>query len=164
MPIGKNEVKITKVYTVEADEYSVEHDPTPNWSENQTPVTGPNSFEVRFEAEAGADIVASGATYDVYIQVVCLTNPGAPRGIGNLGDPGTPQLAAEAFAGWEYHSSGDSHKKQWKFLFPTAALQAAGADRETNQIYQVYVTLIDSAAGAKKIGCFAASEPFLLPG
>jgi hypothetical protein len=158
MAIGRNEVRITKVYTVEAGEFSAKHDPTPNWRENGPLAHGANTFNLRIEAEAGETIATNPAvTYSVQVQALCLTNPLATMFPPGILIGGIPAVAFPA-GGWEYQASEETYTRSWNILFPVFAL----APWHLNQVYQFFVTLIDTAAGPKQVACFAASEPFLL--
>lgn len=163
-----NEVKITKVYTVEAGEYSTEHDPTPNWKENSTPNRLANSFNLRIVAEAGTTIGNSGIPYQLIIQAACMTNPLAVL-CGNLN--AVLEGPAENFSntgGWEYQAFGENYTKSWSVSFPTTPLFVwpfggfMGAFNQVDQTWQFFVSLEDTASPAKAFACTAVSEPFRL--
>lgn len=161
MSIGRNEVRITKVYTVEAGEFSDKHDPTPNWRENGTPNHGAGSRNLRIEAEAGTTLGVSGMPYHVIIQAVCLTNPLAVLG-GNL----TPPPMVETFgANWEYQASEDKYTKSWSIPIPTGPLfttpPAPAFFKQVSETWQFIVSLEDPAT-PKHVACTLAGEPFLL--
>ncbi len=119
-----NEVKITKVYTVEAGEYSAEHDPTPNVSPSGIPNRLANSFNLRIEAEAGTTIGKSGWPYQVVIQAACLTNLLAVLW-GNLNAVlYWPDENFSSTGGWEFEASEDKYTKNWSVSFPTTPLFA----------------------------------------
>ncbi len=161
--IGPNEVRITKVYTVEAThEFSGEHDPTPNWRERAVPNLATGAFNLRIEAEAGATIGGGGAPYQLVIQGACLTNPLAAL-------PGNLNLilagAFNAASGWELQQSGEMYTNSWSITLPTFALfQAPPIVKQVDETWQLFVSLEDSAAPNTPMafGCYAASEPFRL--
>ncbi len=168
--MGPTEVRITKVYTVEAGEFSAKHDVTPNWRENRATPGGTSTFALRIEAEAGRGLGGGGvgaATYDLYIYPVCLTNPPAVQGFfTNL----TPiPLINTAFdlagAEWEYEANQEKYTKTWSFPLPDPRLGSfalvAFANFQVPQVYQYIVVLMDNAA-TKTFASFAVSEPFLL--
>ncbi len=172
--IGPNEVRITSVYTKEMDQHGGNHDPTPNWHTGRAPVMGgggASAFHLTIEAEAGVNIGGGPGAYDVYVQAACLTNPAAcvpGVGLGNLGDPLAPMIAGETFAAgdWEFQPEGDRYTITWDLNFPPpagVALGGAGMTLELHQVWQFFVTLIDTAT-PPAFACTAASPPFFLVG
>jgi hypothetical protein len=164
--MGPNEVKITKVYTVEVGEFSAQHDSTPNWREMVAPKHNVGAaFALRIEAEAGNALGNSPKTFNLYIQPVCLTNPGAVMGFWtNLrlipGDPGAIGGAFNATE-WEYDAAGDKYTKSWNI--PFSRPQGPGnifPGFQTPQVYQYYVTLVDAVGSA--FASTLASAPFIL--
>lgn len=175
-PIGHHEIRITRVYTVEAGEFAVKHDRTPNWSENRAPAGAVGSFHLRIEAEAGNLVNADNPSYVLDAKAVCLSNPDATSHHGFWNIPNLHfTFAAVAFTtdGWEYDSEGERYTRTWSIPFPqpASALYGRGAApaaawlTQINEIYQFFVTLIgvdDPTTGAKAVACSAISEPFLL--
>lgn len=173
MPIGAHEIRITKVYTVEANEFSSKHDLTPNWRENGTPAGGLNTFNLRIEAEAGESVLTDNPTYSLIAKARCLSNPAATAQLpGHVFNPPNLFVAAApvvfASDGWEYQASEEKYTRTWSIAFPVTAvlvpLVGGGPNSvpQVNEIYQFFVTLIDPAATNKSVACCAVSEPFLL--
>jgi hypothetical protein len=160
VPIGENEVRITNVWTVEGgNEFSTEHDPTPNWKEQGVPSAAINFFRLRIHAEAGRTVGAPGTAfpYVVDVKAVCITNPPS-TGAAKM-TPG----AIENFGGataWEYQSRGGMYTRDWDFSLPLVAL----APGETGEIWQFYVILRHNPGAniAKLFACTGTSEPFHL--
>lgn len=175
MAIRRNEVRITKVYVVEVGEFHDKHDPTPNWTENHAPVPGAPgatpptyAFSLRIEAEAGREVGAGAAVFNLYIHAACLTNPWAamaPFGLNLWLVPLDPLVTGQTFvaagAEWEYDASEDKYTKSWNFDFPRATPPGPLAAYQKNEVYQFFVTLVDTAA-IPAFASTAASEPFLL--
>jgi hypothetical protein len=170
--IGPNEVRITRVYTKEMDQFGGDHDPTPNWHTGRTPAVGgvgvPPAFHLTIEAEAGSAIGGGTRGYNVYVQAACLTNPLAavpPFGLGNMGSATAPMFGA-AFNtdSWEFQPDTERYTITWDRNFPAPAALALGGGGwglERNQVWQFFVTLVDTAA-SPTFACTAVSEPFFL--
>lgn len=154
MSIGRNEVRITKVWTLEtASEFSTEHDPTPNWKEND-PLGGP-TFALRFHAEAGRNIGATGpgATYTVAIYAVCLSTPAWSNLL-----PMQPLQPPEALGGptaWESQAHEEMFTRDWRIVLPAPPVGFFG-----QQIWQYHVLLVGT--GVAPFSSTGISEPFLL--
>ncbi len=173
MPIGKNEVKITNAYTVEAGhEASGKHDPTPNWTERGPALVAPENFRLRIDAEVGSDLGNSNWQYDVVIQAACLTNPLA-KWVLNLDEVLTgPTEAFSNAGGWEYDASEDKYMKSWSVHFPIAggplfasAVFPFSLFNQVDEIWQFFVSIRDTVGdgtGNKRFGCTFASERFSL--
>lgn len=184
-PVGPHEVRITKVYTVEAGHETGKHDVTPNFRERDVPQLGTESFRLRIDAVAGRHIYEAGGNYDLIIKAVCLTNPLAVFANFDVG-PGQATLdhgltirgaghIAEAFTpafDWEYESE-DLYTKSWSIHFPqTGPLFASNTglapdkNNQVEEVWQFFVILEDTTggpvAGDRQFVCMAASEPFLL--
>jgi hypothetical protein len=163
--VGRNEVRITKVYTLEPGEFSVEHDPTPNWTEDVAPVrtATPPSFVVRIEAEAGEALVRAttppAPAYNLNVHVVCLSNPIANL-FGNLlvAQPATTFAAAN----WEHDAPNERYTYSWNIEFPTAGLVLG---TQTGELYQAFVLLQavpDPVTNVMAYASSATSQPFVL--
>ncbi len=136
MAIGDNEVRITKVWTIEAlNEFSADHDATPNWKENGP--LAPN-LALRFHAEAGKNVGGQGAggTYSVTLHAVCLSTPFW----SNL-PPMQPLQPAEAFNSWEYQASEEMYTKDWRIVLPVPPAFFMGGP----QTWQYHVSLVRTA-------------------
>jgi hypothetical protein len=175
-PIGENEVRITKVWTVEAaNEFGSEHDPTPNWKERGVPaiggtglITDPPALHLRIHAEAGKAIgaILPAVPYTLTLSAVCLTNPAASNTV-----PIVPLQAPETFAVWEYQAHEERYTRDWSI-----AIAGAGAtlsvppapNHQTDEVWQYYVVLRHDAPGLPPgtplvFACTGVSEPFYLP-
>ena len=168
VPIGPNEVRITRVWTVEAaNEFGIEHDPTPNMRELGAGTAAAGSFNLRIEVEAGALIGAAAGTYDLIIRAACLTNPLATIFANLDRRPGVPPgQIPENFVGatrWEFQAARERYTRSWSISFPTAPLFSGGPWflNQRGQTWQFFVTLVSTAATPTFV-CTAASEPFLL--
>lgn len=183
--VGPHEVRITKVYTVEAGHETGKHDVTPNYRERSVPVLTPGSFRLKIEAVAGRNIYEAGGSYRLIIKSACLTNPlavfapivavGASLDQSPLGLRGAVPIA-EAFgvaAGWEYDGETDTYSKIWYIPFPQGLVNLYAttgglmdALNQVDEVWQFFVILEDTTGGPvandRVFTCTAASEPFLL--
>ncbi len=178
--IGPREVRITNVWTVEAtNEFSENHDPTPNWRENGIPNHGVGAgglivpaFSLRIEAEAGVNL--DGLAYQLVIQPVCLTNPPAGALMKNLDAVlvGPAEVFGNA-GNWEFVASEEKFTKSWNIALPTQSLGPAGFQvwpwpgplhfiNQVDETWQFIVSLEDTAGPAKAFACTAASPLFRL--
>lgn len=170
LPIGPMEVRITRVWTVEAtNEFGIEHDSTPNMKELGAGTALPGSFHLRIEAEAGATIGGVAGAYNLEIRAACLTNPFATI-FANLDHrplvPPGPVPENFVVAGatvWEFQAARERYTRSWSIPMPTAALFSGGPWflNQRGQTWQFFVTLRNTAATPTFV-CTAASEPFLL--
>jgi hypothetical protein len=148
--LGKNEVRLKRIYVVHAGDRSTEQDLTPNWNPN---AANPEmSFDVILEAEAGEDVGDLNAQgYVITASCINLMSPAivpglfpvfiGPFTVGNAGN-------------WEKDIHTGEWSRQWVVNMPIVPANEG-------LLLQYFVTMRDPT-GNHMVASFAASEPFLL--